>query len=38
MGFMPEALFNATVAAGRPLALQPEGGPSLAGRRGTVMG
>jgi len=37
MGFMPEALFNATVAAGRPLALQPEGGPSLAGLEWTVM-
>jgi len=37
MGFMPEELFRATVAAGRPLALQPEGGPSLAGLEWTVM-
>ena len=38
MGFMPEALYNATLAAGRPLALQPEGGPSLEGLAWTVMG
>lgn len=38
MGLMPFALFNATLAAGRPLALQPEGGPSLEGLSWTVMG
>ena len=38
MGYMPFALFNATLASGRPLALQPEGGPSLSGLAWTVMG
>ena len=29
MGEMPQAFWNASVAAGRPLALQPEGGSGL---------
>jgi iron(II)-dependent oxidoreductase len=38
MGYMPLALWNATVAAGRPLALQPEGGPSLPSLAWTLIG
>lgn len=38
MNFMPRTFFDASVAAGRPLALQPEGGPSLQGLEWTKMG